>query len=117
MRMSAMGRMRPVTASAGFSALQSSMLDPTAEFGQYRSLVDSYLHRSPIWKLMMKRISVFAVVGLVGGLVTGFIQAISTYLAIGVGRQEANGWYIYYLPWFVFLVIGFVQSKNKKSNA
>lgn len=66
---------------------------------------------------MMKKINVFAVVGLVGGLVTGFIQMISIYLAIGVGRQEANGWYIYYLPWFVFLVIGVVQSINKKSHA
>jgi hypothetical protein len=66
---------------------------------------------------MMKSINVFGVVGLVGSLVTGFIQAISTFLAIGVGRQEGNGWYIYYLPWFVFLVIGFVQSMNMKSRA
>jgi hypothetical protein len=66
---------------------------------------------------MMKKINVFAVVGLVGCLVTGFIQAFSTFLAIGVGRQEANAWYLYYLPWFIFLVIGFVQSMIKKSHA
>lgn len=66
---------------------------------------------------MMKRINVFAVVGFVGGLVTGLIQAISTHLAVGVGRQEPNEWYIYYVSWLVFLVIGFVQSRIKKSHA
>jgi hypothetical protein len=66
---------------------------------------------------MMKRINVFAVVGLVGCIVTGLIQTIATYFEIGVGHHDASDWYMYYLPWFVFLVIGFVQSLNAKSHA
>ena len=64
---------------------------------------------------MMNRINVFAVLGLVGGIVTGLIQVVATYLAIGMGRHDASSWYVYYLPWFVFLVIGFVQSLSAKN--
>jgi len=52
----------------------------------------------------------FLTIGLTGILITGALNLFMVFVL----EQSFENWWVFYIVWFVFLIIGFGQSKRKE---